>query len=1400
MELFLGAEEALLIVMEAEEYPEEGDDAEVSSWNKRIAKAAAMINAACHTSIKPYIRQITDARKMWKTLAEKLDTTASRAGRCSLLRQFHALHPTSVDKSPFGVTEYINQLTEYSNRLEGSEQAISDETFIAHLTTTLPDTFKNIVDIILHQPEEDQTLTKVISTLVEWEHSEESRRTAYDLHKPAVSSISIPSDPSIASALNARTRYRSSSGQRHRLFNSHVRSGITRSRGSVGSFQIRNQRYGSNRGWGSSRSRSQSGCWYCGKRGHIQKDCYKRRDQQNKISDKGGFGGNGNHTRSDRGSITRSADGTPHADLAVVHALTATSSRRLHTSTSFTQDGRSLHVYSQQDSFDTQLPNQCWIIDSGASHHLTSDSRIFATLHPLQEDIAITVGNGATIKAIGTGPVSLEFQSGNQIAIEVLYVPGIQRSLLSVSQLNNILSLTFKNGYCYSGSEIIGVLRDGLYEMMATPVRMRQFCPYISLPEVSCAASGLSTALSTSLPSLEMWHFRLGHLGLDALKKLLPPASYADNGNADTVIKGCLTCIQAKQQRSYNRKPVQKTTKPFHLLHSDLCGPLALSHSGYRYFILYIDDFSRSTWVYFLRSKKAEEVVSVFQEFQAMVDTQYPEYTIRRFRCDNGRGEYDNTFFRGILRVRGISFEPSPPYTQHKNGVSERMIRTISTKARSMLLDSRMEDIFWAEAVNTATYLHSRSPSFSLHGRTPYEVLNGRKPELQHLRRFGSAAHKLIPAEQRNGKFSPRSRLCLMLGYVHHTTKIWRLWDPVEARAIQASNVKFDEALIQGKRVLDEPVRDTLHALANPETEGDDLSDDNGVDTRMEAISSGLFTDVRKESLQAHNDSPLQTQSPQIPEAKIRIAVDPNSYTEAMGCDQHHGWKNAMKEEFASLKANETWAYVSAGNKHAIGCRWVFKTKVNADNSIRLKARLVIKGYEQVEGTDYGETYAPVAKLVSFRLLLALAARNNWLIDHMDVVTAFLNPPIDEDIYMEAPEGVEWLEPSYSSKNGLICKLKKSLYGLKQAPRLWFEQIDSFLQILGFRSTASDPNIYISSAYHMIILLYVDDLLIISPSSANIAKVKSSLSQKYKMSDLGPVKQFLGIELKQIQHSGTSYWAISQCRFISTILSRFGMSACRGVTTPLDKGKLLVKAAPDFTATLTSQKEYQTLIGSLMYLMIATRPDLAYTVSTLSKFSSNPSSDHFCAAKRVLRYLQSTATLSLTFIRDRETQLEGYSDSDWAGDRDDSKSTSGYLFTLSGATICWKSRKQKLIALSSTEAEYIALTETAKEASWLRSLYLEISSQLRTNISYQGSIPIHADNQASIHLAKISHFHERTKHIGIRYHYVRTAIENGLINISYVPTTQNPADILTKALPRNLHEHHLTRLGLHCFA
>jgi len=359
---------------------------------------------------------------------------------------------------------------------------------------------------------------------------------------------------------------------------------------------------------------------------------------------------------------------------------------------------------------------------------------------------------------------------------------------LLVSQWSTKFPITFRNEECFLDNCIIGFLSAGVYCLISRDSNCTLTTNNADQPIF---------ANSAVLPSIELWHQRLGHLGYQTLYMILPREAYSGNLVERSFV--CEVCVKAKYQRKIKRKPAPRTTRPFELIHSDLCGPITPeSVSGLRYFILYIDDFSRMTWVYFLRGKTAIEVVSVFQEFEARVEKHFPNWPIVRFRCDNGRGEYDNSLFCGILRVSGISFEPSPPYTQQKNRVSERMIPTVVTKARAMILDSCFRDEFWAEAVNTAIYLHARSSSRSVDGLTPYERLFDEKPELGHLRQFGCVAYKLIPEAQRKGKFAERAKKCGFLGYVHETTKIWRLWDPLSKRVIQASHVCFVESEIIG--------------------------------------------------------------------------------------------------------------------------------------------------------------------------------------------------------------------------------------------------------------------------------------------------------------------------------------------------------------------------------------------------------------------------------------------------------------------------------------------------------------------------------------------------------------------------------------------------------------------------
>ena len=1075
-----------------------------------------------------------------------------------------------------------------------------------------------------------------------------------------------------------------------------------------------------------------------------------------------------------------------------------------------------------------------WILDSGASHHICPDRRAFQSLSRLSRPVDIILADESAIQAREIGFIRIHLpESSRFFDIEALYAPCLRFSLLSIVKLSEAFIIGFNNGNCLiqrhgsTNTAILGRSRNGLCELAGQAVRGRilSFSPIAHNRTISAAI-----ATQAKSPSLIRWHQRLGHMGQEAVKKLVENHSASGSGDLGILSAPCDVCVKAKHRRTIIRKPVARTTRPFELIHSDLCGPLSTpSVGGSRYFIVYIDDFSRSCWVYFLRGKDKVEVTSRFQEFKAYIDKHFPSFPITRFRCDNGRGEYDNGLFRGILRVSGVTFEPSPPYTQHKNGVSERMIQTLTTKARAMLIDSRLPPEMWAEAIETAAYLHARSPSRSLDFKTPYKVLRGpgKVPEISHLRRFGCRANKLIPKEQRvDRKFGPRSKPCIMLGYVHDTTKIWKLWDPESRRVFQASDVLFDEDTIVGsytgpeeviKPLIDEEIEEIdenheiqeipamlpqdeegpIAAAGTPAREEENSGEalprncglDSGVQNELVAI-----TPAAEDPLQPSLVPPRRSARARIPRVLLATSdgdMDPEVYEEAA---ESEDWRAAMREEFSSLLQNETWETCERRDahktgKHAIGCKWVYKTKTNADGSLRYKARLVIRGYEQVPGEDFDETFAPVARLETFRIILALAATNRLHIHQMDVVTAFLNPDIDGEVYMELPPGIEnsWLWPERANRqktsHDTIRRLLKALYGLKQAPHLWFKHIDAFLRSLGFCPSDNDGNLYI--AHDVWILLYVDDLLIVSQSEQRIAEIKQQLHDQYRMTDLGVAKQFLGLEI----HYSDDRIYLRQRRYAQKVLRRFQMFDAYPHATPLDPGTRLTKATKG--DQLVDPKEYQALTGSLMYLMRATRPDLAFTVSALAKHNSKPTHEHLQAAKHALRYLKGTVDMALVYQRNGSAAITGYTDSDWAGDLDDRKSTSGFVFKLSGAAVTWSSRKQSLVAQSSTEAEYIGCSEAAREAVWLRRLLGDLQAK-----SQETPITLHADNQGSIKLTENTRFHGRTKHIEIRYHFVREAHQNGAIRLTYLPTAAMTADILTKSLPKETHQQHVYGLGL----
>lgn len=492
---------------------------------------------------------------------------------------------------------------------------------------------------------------------------------------------------------------------------------------------------------------------------------------------------------------------------------------------------------------------------------------------------------------------------------------------------------------------------------------------------------------------------------------------------------------------------------------------------------------------------------------------------------------------------------------------------------------------------------------------------------------------------------------------------------------------------------------------------------------------------------------------------------EPITYQEAV---KEHPWKDAMKTEIEAIERNKTWKLVELPSGHKpIGLKWVYKLKKNTEGDVvKYKARLVVKGYVQKQGVDFEETFAPVTRLETVRLLLALAAKNNWEVHHLDVKSAFLNGELQEDVYVMQPEG--FLVPG---KEHLVYKLEKALYGLRQAPRAWYAKLNQCLNDLGFTKCPYEHAVYTKreKTGMLIVGVYVDDLLVTGTNKSLIKQFKEEMSKVFDMSDLGKLSHYLGLEVNQT----SDFIELKQAAYAKKVLEKSGMAECKSTKYPMEPTLQLHK---DENGTPVNPTEYKSVVGGLRYL-VHTRPDIAYAVGLVSRYMERPTVMHWNAVKRILRYLKGTLDYGLVYTRNGSNSvLSGFSDSDLAGQVDDRKSTGGMAFYLNESLITWVSQKQRCVALSSCEAEFMAATAAACQGVWLRNLLGKLTDK---DI---GPVVLYVDNKSAIDLAKNPVFHGRSKHIDIRYHFIRECVERGEIEIKHIGTGDQRADILTKAM------------------
>ena len=631
-----------------------------------------------------------------------------------------------------------------------------------------------------------------------------------------------------------------------------------------------------------------------------------------------------------------------------------------------------------------------------------------------------------------------------------------------------------------------------------------------------------------------------------------------------------------------------------------------------------IDDYSRKLWVFFLKNKS--DVFATFKDWKILIEKQTGRQ-VKRLRTDNGL-EFCSDAFNSFCKKEGILRHLTVPGTPQQNGVAERMNRTIMEKVRCMLSNSKLSKSFWAEAAATSCFLINRSPSTAIDKKTPEELWSGTPADYSVLRIFGCPAYAHVD----NGKLEPRSVKCVFLGY-KPGVKGYRLWCPEARKTIVSRNVIFYEnSMLKKSSVSVEVSCDTGEQESDFKVEHRVVSDKSVVQSSPEKVSETVQENTPSQPVPARsiaNDRPRRVikaprryddEEADIVAYALEVAEgidEPSTYSEAVSSVDSEKWIMAMQEEMESLQKNKTWELGELPKgKRVVRCKWVFKRKegIPGVEEPRFKARLVAKGYSQIPGVDFNDVFSPVVKHSSIRALLGIVAMHDLELEQLDVKTAFLYGELEEDIYMQQPEGF-----ISSGKEDLVCLLKKSLYGLKQSPRQWYKRFDSFITTTGFSRSDYDSCVYFKRVDDgfVYLLLYVDDMLIAAKDIDVIVKIKAQLNSEFEMKDLGPAKKILGMEISRDRKAGVLY--LSQKGYINKVLKRFNMSNAKPVSTPLASHfKLSSALCPQSEEDISYMVEvpYSSVVGSLMYAMACTRPDLAYAVSMVSRYMANPGKEH----------------------------------------------------------------------------------------------------------------------------------------------------------------------------------------------
>ena len=708
----------------------------------------------------------------------------------------------------------------------------------------------------------------------------------------------------------------------------------------------------------------------------------------------------------------------------------------------------------------------------------------------------------------------------------------------------------------------------------------------------------------------------------------------------------CEPCILSKQNEVRYHEPRKRADKSLSLVHTDLAGPMRTVGKGnFRYVIMFTDDCTGCHFAYLLKGK--DDATTALEQFLADVSQCG---TVECIRSANGT-EFTAESCQRVRRKNKIKYQTSSPHSPHQNGVAERGWRTIFEMARTMLIDADLPKSFWPYAVQYSVYVRNRCFNKRIED-TPFHAITGEKPDMSKLHIFGSSCYAYQHGHK--GKFDARCTKGVFLGKAKRSPA-YLVYAPEHGNVKEYRIVRF---LNEGENeTAEETDRKTSSLASNAETF--EIHDEIPVHASCEE-ETGRYPRRQTQKPAYLNDYVTQTRDGECATIDhCYFVVDiPQTYEEAMSSEHAAEWKIAMKSEFDSLMENGTWELKSIPEGYkSINGKWVYACKGDKDGNVtRFKARYVAQGFSQTYGENFSETFSPTVKMSTVRALAQVAVSNDWVIKHVDVKTAFLHAPIDYDIYISQPKGFEIGGPD------VFCHLLKGLYGLKQSGRLWYEVLHNFFCDTGFLRSDADHCLYTKSLGNQSVrvAIFVDDMIIAGRGDL-VDGVISELKHKFHISDLGDLEWFLGIEFKRQDDMMT----LNQSLYVKKLLEKYNMSNCKPVSTPcIEKGSTL--EGDDDEPCDVSNETYRSVVGSLNYIAVCTRPDIQWIVSLLSRFLNLPTTrTRWIALKRVLRYLKGTMHYALA-LRKSNAQLVGFCDASW-GESVGRKSTSGYCFAIRDA-------------------------------------------------------------------------------------------------------------------------------------